>query len=103
MFARKGRTTFKTADYLRYQEEIRDEIEPPYDWPFGSNEVIFSIIAGVSNRGFDLDNTIKPLLDTYQSIYEDFNDNKVYITFMVKRIVPKGEEYINVAVMQKDG
>lgn len=68
------------------------------DWPFGKEQVMFSVVAGLSTRGADLDNIIKPLLDTYQSIYTDFNDNKVYGIHLVKDIVPKGEEYLSVLV-----
>ena len=68
------------------------------EWPFGTDKVKFSIRVGFSNRGADLDNTIKPFMDTYQSIFEDFNDNKVYELIMEKDIVPKGEEYISVEI-----
>lgn len=97
MFNRRGRTTFKSAEYLAYQNEIRDELMG-VDWPFGKDEVIFLVQAGLSNRGADIDNVIKPLLDTFQSLYEDFNDNKVYGVYLMKDIVPKGEEYLDVTI-----
>lgn len=68
------------------------------EWPFGKDEVIFLVVAGLSNRGADLDNVIKPLLDTFQSLFEDFNDNKVYGVYLMKDIVPKGEEYLEVTI-----
>lgn len=101
MFNRRGRTTFKSAEYLAYQNEIRDELMG-VDWPFGKEQVFFSVVAGVSNRGADIDNVIKPLLDTFQSMYEDFNDNKVYAVHLVKDIVPKGEEYLSVVIGKID-
>ena len=97
MFVRKGKVTYKTADYLKYQYDIRDCLLG-CEWPFGNHEVLFIVTAGVSNRNFDLDNIIKPLLDTYQSIYEDFNDNKVVGITLLKDIVPKGEEYLDVYI-----
>ena len=97
MFARKGKTTFKTRDYLNYQEEMRDGILGE-TWPFGTEQVIFLVTAGVSSRASDLDNLIKPLLDTYQNIFPEFNDNKVYGIYMMKTIVPRGEEYLEVTV-----
>ena len=100
MFARKGRKTFKTADYLEYQNEIRDHLIGT-SWPFEDRQVIFLVIAGVSNRNADLDNLIKPLLDTYQSIYEEFNDNKVYGISLVKDIVPRGSEYLDVYISER--
>jgi len=103
MFGKKGKVTFKTKDYLNYQNEIRDEIleEAECDvWPFGASYTTFTITAGLSNRGADLDNVMKPLFDTYQSIYSDFNDNKVYHIEAFKDIVKKGEEYINVTIKE---
>lgn len=68
------------------------------DWPFGSEPVCFEIIAGLSNRGQDLDNVVKPVLDTYQVIYDDFNDNKVYKIVLTKEITKKGEEFLDVSI-----
>lgn len=101
MFGHRGKTTFKTKDYLDYQHEIRDEIRQEAEddeWPFASSYVKFTITAGLSNRGADLDNILKPLFDTYQSIYTNFNDNKVYLIKATKDIVKKGEEYLEVTV-----
>ena len=69
-------------------------------WPFGENQVEFTIEGGMSNRGADLDNIIKPILDTYQGIFEEFNDNKVYHIELTKKIVKKGEEYISVYIKE---
>ena len=60
--------------------------------------MIFLVTAAVSAKQQDLDNVIKPLLDTYQQMYDEFNDNKVYGIYLMKDIVPKGEEYIEVSV-----
>ena len=53
---------------------------------------------GSSIRAADLDNIVKPLLDTYQSIFEEFNDNKVYHIKLTKQITNKGDEYLYVKV-----
>lgn len=92
--------TYKSAAYKEYQNEIWDELKTHGDltWPFGSEQVCFDVEAGLSNRGQDLDNVIKPVLDTYQTIYADFNDNKVYKITLTKSIVKKGEEYLDVTV-----
>lgn len=87
----------KQRQYIDYQNELRDEIRG-VEWPFGSDQVEFYIVAGFSNRAADLDNVIKPLFDTYQGIFEEFNDNKVYHAELHKTIVPKGREYIYVRV-----
>ena len=68
------------------------------EWEFGTDQVVFEVTAGLSNRGADLDNVIKPVLDTYQSIYDEFNDNKVYKIKLTKDIVQKGEEYLDVKI-----
>ena len=70
------------------------------NWPFGDSMVSFNVEAGLSNRAADLDNVIKPVLDTFQSIYEEFNDNKVYEIQLNKCIVPRGDEYLDVEVRQ---
>ena len=102
MWNRRGKTTFKSADYLQYQNDIRDQLIGT-DWPFGSGQVSFNIIAGLSNRGADLDNVIKPILDTYQGVYEDFNDNKVYNIKLEKRIVKRGGEFLDIRVREYKG
>ena len=46
----------------------------------------------------DLDNVVKPVLDTYQYIFKKFNDNKVYHITLDKHITNKGKEYLHVQV-----
>ena len=101
MFWKKGKATIKTKDYLDYQMEIKDELMG-YEWPYADEQVSFHIEAGLSARQADIDNVIKPLLDTFQSIYHEFNDNKVYYVQAHKKIVPKGDEYIWVRVGRYD-
>lgn len=88
----------KSVKYVEYQNELRDELQG-VEWPFEkSDQLEFDIIAGVSNKMADLDNVVKPLLDTYQGIFEEFNDNKVYHITLDKQIVAKGNEYLFVKV-----
>lgn len=101
MYYNVGRHKKKRAEYLAYQNDIRDQLMGT-EWPFSTEEVSFFVHAGVSTRAADLDNLIKPLLDTYQNIFDDFNDNKVYHIELNKKIVPKGEEYIAVKVEQHE-
>ena len=89
--------TYKTAEYKQYQNDIRDSLMGT-QWPFEDMQVSFLIEVGLSNRGADLDNIIKPLLDTFQCIFEKFNDNKVYHCELHKRITKKSEEYLWVRV-----
>ena len=89
----------KTVEYREYQNEIRDELMG-VPWPYGDRMVTFSINAGLSNRAADLDNVVKPVLDTFQSIYDEFNDNKVYEIHLYKRIVGRGDEYLEVDISE---
>ena len=90
--------SIKQIKYVEYQNELRDELKG-VEWPFEPLQLLeFEIIAGVSNRAADLDNIVKPLLDTYQSIFEEFNDNKVYHILLDKQITAKGNEYLFVRV-----
>lgn len=69
-----------------------------WDWPFGDKRVSFKVEAGLSNKAADLDNVIKPLLDTYQSMYPDFNDKYVYYIELTKTMTKRGEEFLEVLV-----
>ena len=91
--------TLKQRVYLDYQNELRDEMQGK-EWPFALDLVSFFIVAGFSNKGADLDNVLKPLFDTYQGIFEEFNDNKVYHTELHKTIMPKGKEFLYVRVSE---
>ena len=94
------RNRHKTADYKNYQLEILDELKG-IEWPFGTSQLNVLVHAGLSNRGADIDNVIKPILDTYQSIYDEFNDNKVYSISLFKDIVPKGDEYLHITFTER--
>lgn len=92
----------KQKCYIEYQNELRDCIGRDTPWPFGQDPVRFKIIAAFSSRGADLDNILKPLFDTYQGIFPEFNDNKVYMITAEKKIVSKGNEYLDVDVERYD-
>ena len=88
----------KQIKYIQYQNELRAQLLG-VAWPFEDSDLLeFEIIAGVSNKMADLDNVVKPVLDTYQYIFEKFNDNKVYHITLDKHITDKGKEYLHVQV-----
>ena len=88
----------KQIKYIQYQNELRAQLLG-VAWPFEDSDLLeFEIIAGVSNKMADLDNVVKPVLDTYQYIFEKFNDNKVYHITLDKHITNKGKEYLYVKV-----
>lgn len=99
MFVRKNRTTFKTADYKKFQEEMA-LILMGSKWTFKDKPVLFIVYAGLSNRSSDLDNIIKPLLDTYQNIFEEFNDKTVQGIILQRDRVKRGGEYLWVRVAE---
>jgi len=101
MFVRKGRTTYKTADYKRFQEDMANMLLGE-TWNFKDKPVLFIVYAGLSNRASDLDNVIKPLLDTYQNIFEEFNDKTVQGIILQRDRVKRGGEYLWVRVAEAE-
>lgn len=101
MFVRKGRTTYKTADYKRFQDEMAVMLMGE-TWVFKDSPVHFIVYAGLSNKASDLDNIIKPLLDTYQNIFEEFNDKTVQGIILQRDRVKRGREYLWVRVTKAE-
>ena len=91
----------KTVEYRQYQEEVRDEMMG-VTWPFSNERVTFIIKVGLSSKVADLDNVLKPLLDTWQTMYDEFNDKMVYRIEAEKELVDKGKEYLHVRVIQNE-
>jgi len=83
---------YKTNAYICYERQLLLQLpklklpEPPY-------EVKFEF--GFSNKGSDIDNALKPLIDVMQKKYE-FNDRDIYRLIVNKVIVKKGLEYFRV-------
>ena len=81
---------FKTTDYTQYEMAIllmlpkKKLPEPPY-------EIWFTF--GFSNPASDIDNGVKPFVDILQKKYK-FNDKEIYGMHIVKKIVPKGQEFV---------
>jgi len=71
-------------------------------WEFKDNPVHFIVYAGLSNKASDLDNIIKPLLDTYQNIFEEFNDKTVQGIILQRDRVKRGREYLWVRVAKAE-
>ena len=89
--------SYKTKEYKQYQEDIRQELLG-VDWPIKDNPCAFYVEAGLSNRLSDLDNVIKPLLDTFQCIYPEFNDRRVNYIELQKKPVKRGEEFLRIRI-----
>lgn len=75
-----------------YTREVMSEL-PEGSVPRNIN-LQLDITFGVSNRSNDADNLLKPLIDCLQEKY-DFNDNQIFHIRVWKKLVKKGNEYIN--------
>lgn len=82
---------FKTRSYQDYERRALLLLPPILDIPAGDLSIILEF--GFSNRASDLDNPVKPIMDILQKRY-GFNDAQVVHYQLIKKIVPKGSEYI---------
>ena len=81
---------FKTQEYKKWQEQIKLLLKPK---KLGLPPYSLSLEIGVSKL-FDIDNCLKPFIDTLQDYY-GFNDRDIFDLHVHKKVVKKGEEYIN--------
>ena len=81
---------FKTPKYKQYEKELMILL-PALNVPSGLLEVV--ITFGLSSKLNDIDNGLKPFIDILQKKYL-FNDRDIYKLIVEKKIVPKGEEFI---------
>ena len=81
---------FKTPKYKQYEKELMILL-PALSVPDGLLEVV--ITFGLSSKLNDIDNGLKPFIDILQKKYL-FNDRDIYKLIVEKKIVPKGEEFI---------
>jgi Holliday junction resolvase RusA-like endonuclease len=91
----KGRR-FRTDEYKAYAEELSLKLKP-MEVPDGKLRLV--ITFGFSSKGSDYDNPIKPFQDVISKYY-GFNDNKIYEAGQIKKIVPKGDEYIDFSLTE---
>jgi len=88
-------TKRRSWKYKTYEAELNKQLPRTCIPREGNLSITFHIYY--SNKGSDLDNALKPLLDVLQRRYK-FNDNRVYEIKAYKHIVPKGEEAISFKV-----
>ena len=81
---------YKTKLYQQYERMMLTAL-PDISIPPGPLSV--SLTFGFSNRASDLDNPVKPILDILQKRYH-FDDSRIYLLSVNKKIVPKGQESI---------
>jgi len=85
----KGRR-FRTPEYKQYCKDL-GFLLPQIKLPKPPFEIYLE--WGFSSRGSDTGNPEKPTVDIIAKKY-GFNDNLIYKEVLVKKIVPKGSEYI---------
>lgn len=91
-----ARKTFESKEYLEFRELIAKKAGGTYGIT-GDERFKLIVVAAFSNKRGDLDNTFKPLLDSMVGSMDDaFDDSQVYAIEARKRIVPKGQEYLQV-------
>ena len=83
---------FKTPKYKAYEKEMILRL-PRFEYINTMDNLAISIHFYFSNKGADIDNPVKPVLDILQKKY-GFNDSKIYELNLKKFIVKKGEEKI---------
>ena len=89
---------FKTDRYRAYETEMLLRL-PAGHLPPPPYRIRYEF--GFSNSLCDFDNPCKPLGDILQKKY-GFNDKEIYEAHIVKRIVKRGKEYINVSIEHLD-
>ena len=85
---------FKTPEYKKYEKDVLVQLKPMVI-PEGNLHIKLDV--AFSNKAADLDNVAKLVIDILQKKY-GFNDSRVFLLTMHKRIVDKGQEYIDFEV-----
>ena len=85
---------FKTKNYLNYEKTVLLMLPQRCEIP---DKISIEFIFGFSSNGSDLDNPIKPILDILQKKY-NFNDRHIYKIVAQKKIVNKGNEFIQIKI-----
>ena len=86
---------FKTPAYKSYEKAVLMML-PRKQMPTPPYELWFTF--GFSNMASDCDNPLKPMIDILQKKYR-FNDKEIYGLHIIKKIVPKGQEYIEFEIV----
>ena len=97
----KGFRKFKSLKYKQFQTAIYNEIKD-LKWPFElSDKLYLDVKVGFSSNRSDLDNALKPLLDTFSDYYH-WNDNKIYRIKARKFLTEKGKEYLDITFRKEN-
>jgi len=86
---------FKTPKYKSWQKDLLILL-PNLKIKF-KGDLKVDFVFGFSSKASDIDNPLKPLIDTLQKKYK-FNDNQIQELTVKKEIVKKGEEFITINI-----
>ena len=91
---------YKTEIYENYEEAL-GYLLPKGIGIFKDSKLKIDLIFGVSSKGSDIDNPVKPFLDILQKVYL-FNDNHIYEMNLKKVITKKKSEFIRFKIEKLD-
>lgn len=83
---------FKTEDYKNYEQELLLKLPK---LKIGNGKLELSLTFGFSNKGQDIDSSLKPTIDILQKKW-NFNDKNIYHLTVKKEITKKGEEFVEI-------
>lgn len=92
----KGRR-FRTDEYKNWKTSLLVLLPRSKKEYKGNLEL--NVVFGFSSKGSDIDNPLKPLIDTLQEKYS-FNDNQIQRLVVEKEIVKKGNEFIKINIIE---
>lgn len=90
---------FKTKTYKDYEETMLYLLPKRLEIPEGKMTVKY--LFGLSSKGADVDNLVKPFTDILQKKY-GFDDRRIYRMEIEKVDVKKGAEFIDFELYEKD-
>ena len=89
---------FKSDKYKRHERAL-GYLLPKLEVP-KEGELRIDLVFGYGSAGSDWDNSIKQTQDIICKKYK-FNDNRIYVGHVEKRVVGKGNEFIEFDIYQK--
>ncbi|MCK6462854.1 MAG: hypothetical protein L6Q29_03505 [Candidatus Pacebacteria bacterium] len=87
---------YKTQDYEDYETELLLKL-PKLKMGNGKLELYFKF--GFSNKGQDIDSSLKPTIDILQKKW-GINDKNIYRLIVDKEITKRGEEFIEISLWE---
>lgn len=96
----RGGARYKTKEYLNYKKNLI--LLLPKNQINEDQELELNILVGLSSKQSDVDNILKPFIDTLTDKY-NFNDKQIFKIKIEKTITKKGEEFISFELKDYEG